>query len=91
LSPTEQVNHQVVSADQPNWPELMSKTVGDLSHIAKTEIQLLEANLRRLIQSEASRIIGILILAIASLYGSVLLLGGVVILLHVWLTWWLAL
>ena len=80
-----------MQADQPNWPELMSKTVGDLSHIAKTEIELLEASLRRLIESEAYRILGILLLLIASLYGLLLLLGGVVVLLHAWVAWWLAL
>jgi hypothetical protein len=87
---TDQVKHQFVPGDQPNWPELMSKTVGDLSQIAKTEIELLAANLRRLIESEANRVLGILFFLIASLYGSVLLLGGVVLLLHVWLAWWLA-
>jgi hypothetical protein len=67
---TDQVKHQFVPADQPNWPELMSKTVGDLSQIAKTEIELLAANLRRLIESEANRVLSILFFLIASLYGS---------------------
>jgi len=91
VTDSNQLNHRVESADQPNWPELMSKTVGDLSQIAKTEIELIEANLRRLIESEARRIIGILFLVMASLYGGTLLLGGIVVLLHVWLAWWLAL
>ena len=88
---TDRVNHEFVPPDQLNWPELMSKTVGDLSHIAKTEIELLEASLRRLIESQTNNVIGILSLLIALLYGSLLLLGSVVVLLHVWLTWWLAL
>jgi hypothetical protein len=90
MAHTDHVNHEFVPADQPNWPELMSKTIGDLSHIAKTEIGLLEVSLRRLIESEANRILGILFLVIASLYGSVLLLVGLIILLHLWLAWWLA-
>jgi hypothetical protein len=91
VTDTDQVNHGFMPADQPNWPELMSKTVGDLSHIAKTEIELLEASLRRLIESEANKIIGILLFLVASLYGSVFFLGGLVALLHLWLAWWLAL
>jgi hypothetical protein len=39
------VDYRVLPAENPNWPELLSKTVDDLSRIARTEIELLVATL----------------------------------------------
>ena len=79
-----------VPSENPNWPELLSKTVDDLSSVAKTEIRLLEATLKRLIEAQTDNIVGMLVLVIALGYGSLFLLGGVVLLIHLWLAWWLA-
>src|SRR6185437_11263513 len=87
----ESVNHyRVESTELPNWPELLSKTVDDLSRIGRTEIELLEATLRRLITAQTDKIVGMLFLLVALIYGSWFLLGGMVLLLHVWLDWWLS-
>ena len=51
-------NHQ-------NWPELVSKTVGDLYQTAKTEVELLRLSLRRLIEAQTEKIAGILFLLVA--------------------------
>jgi len=74
----------------PNWPELLSKTVDDLSRVARIEIELLEATLKSLIEAQTEKITGMLVLVVALAYGSVFLLGGVVLLLHLWLAWWLS-
>jgi Putative Actinobacterial Holin-X, holin superfamily III len=79
-----------VSSENANWPELLSKTVDDLSSVARTEIKLLEATLRRLIEAQTDNIVGMLVLVIALGYGSLFLLGGVVLLIHLWLAWWLS-
>jgi Putative Actinobacterial Holin-X, holin superfamily III len=79
-----------VENPNPNWPELLSKTVDDLSRVARTEIELLEASLKRLVETQTDKITGMLVLVIALAYGSVFLLGGVVLLIHLWLAWWLS-
>jgi uncharacterized membrane protein len=84
------VDYGVIPAENPNWPELLSKTVDDLSKIARTEIELLEATLKRLIEVQTDKIVGMLFLLIALIYGSLFLLGGIVLLIHLWLDWWLA-
>jgi Putative Actinobacterial Holin-X, holin superfamily III len=80
-----------VSAEVTNWPQLLSKTVDDLSRIARTEMELLELTLRRLIEEQADKIIGLLFLLVALSYGCLLLLGSIVLLIHLWLAWWLSL
>ncbi len=76
--------------ENPNWPELLARTVDDLSKVASTEIKLLEATLKRLIESQTDKIVGMLALVVAFGYGSLFLLGGIVLLIHLWLAWWLA-
>ncbi|HJU12636.1 MAG TPA: phage holin family protein [Candidatus Binataceae bacterium] len=77
-------------AENPNWPDLLSKTVDDLAAVAKTEIGLLEATLKRLIEAQTDNIVGMLALVVALTYGSLFLLGGIVLLIHLWLAWWLS-
>ncbi|MBV8475227.1 MAG: phage holin family protein [Acidobacteriaceae bacterium] len=83
-------NYQVIPAASPDWPQLLSKTVDDLSKVARTEIQLLEITLQRLIESQVDNIVGMLVLVVALAYGSLFLLGGIVLLIHLWLAWWLS-
>lgn len=87
---SDNMKYQVASAENPNWPELVSKTVDDLSRIARTEIGLLEVTLKRLIEAQTDKIVGMLALLVAVIYGSLFLLGGVVLLIHLWLAWWLS-
>jgi uncharacterized membrane protein YgcG len=84
------MKYQVASAENPNWPELVSKTVDDLSRIVRTEIELLEVTLKRVIEAQTDKIVGMLFLIIALIYGSLFLFGGIVLLLHLWLAWWLS-
>jgi hypothetical protein len=79
-------NYQLTSAEHPNWPELVSKTVGDVSRIVRTEIELLEVTLKHVLEAQTDKIAGVLILLVALIYGSLFLLGGVVLLLHLWLS-----
>ena len=64
------------STDNANWAELLAKTVADLSVVARTEISLLEATLKRLVEAQADNIVGMLILVVALSYGGVFLLAG---------------
>jgi cobalamin biosynthesis protein CobD/CbiB len=80
----------IVSEPSPNWPELLSKTVDDLAGIGRTEIELLETRLKRLMDAQIDKLAGILVLVVALAYGSLFLLGGLVLLIHLWLAWWLS-
>lgn len=51
---------------------------------------LLEVTLKRLIEAQTDKIVGMLALLVAVIYGSLFLLGGVVLLIHLWLAWWLS-
>ena len=86
----ENTSNRAVVDETPNWPQLLSKTVDDLTRIAQTEIELLESKARILLESQVDKIAGMLFLIVALSYGSLFLLGGVVLLIHLWLAWWLS-
>jgi hypothetical protein len=58
--------------------------------VATAEIRLLEATAKRLIEAQTDNIVGMLVLVVALSYGSLFLLGGIVLLIHLWLAWWLS-
>jgi hypothetical protein len=76
-----------VAIDQrtPDWPELLSRIVDDLSQIARTEMELLNTRLRMLLEAETDKIAGVVTLLVALSHGSLFLLGGIVFLIHLWL------
>jgi Putative Actinobacterial Holin-X, holin superfamily III len=86
----ENADRQALAEGTPNWPELLSKTVDDLTRIARTEIGLLEARLGLLLKAQTDKIAGMLLLVVVLSYGSLFVLGGIVLLLHLWLAWWIA-
>ena len=86
----ENTSNRALVDETPNWPQLLSKTVDDLTRIAQTEIELLESKTRILLESQVDKIAGMLFLIVALSYGSLFLLGGVVLLIHLWLAWWLS-
>lgn len=81
---------QALAEGSPNWPELLSKTIDDLSRIARTEMELLVAKLGLLLEAQTDKIAATLILVVALSYGSLFLLVGIVLLIHLWLAWWLS-
>ena len=83
-------NRQALTEVTPNWPEVLSKTIDDLSRIARTEMELLVAKLGLLLEAQTDKIAGMLFLIVALSYGSLFLLGGIVLLIHLWLAWWLS-
>ena len=83
-------SRQALAEVTPNWPEVLSKTVDDLSRIARTEMELLVAKLGLLLEAQTDKIAGMLFLIVALSYGSLFLLGGIVLLIHLWLAWWLS-
>jgi hypothetical protein len=86
----ENVNHELVSVKDPNWPKLLSDTVDDLSRILRIDIELLELKFKRRLEAQIEKVVGVLILLVALIYGSLFLLGGAILLLHWWLAWWLS-
>jgi hypothetical protein len=76
--------------ENPNWPQLLSKTVIDLAAVARSEIGLFEVTLKRLIEEQTDKIVGMAVLVVALSYGSLFLLGGTVLVIHLWLAWWLS-
>jgi hypothetical protein len=84
-------NQRSVIVDHaPDWPELVSKTVDDLSRIGKREMELFESKLRLMIEAQTDKITGVVVLVVALGYGAFFLLSGVVLLLHLWFAWWLS-
>jgi len=81
---------QALAEGSPNWPELLSKTIDDLSRIARTEMEILETELGVLLEAQTEKIAGMVFLVVALAYGSLFLLGGIVLLIHLWLAWWLS-
>jgi VIT1/CCC1 family predicted Fe2+/Mn2+ transporter len=86
----EENSSQALAEVSPNWPELLSRTIDDLSRIARTEMELLVAKLGLLLEAQTDKIAGTLILVVALSYGSLFLLVGIVLLIHLWLAWWLS-
>ena len=83
-------SHPVVVTDS-TWSQLLAETVDEVARIVRTEIQLAEASLRRMFENQAERVLGAVFLLVALVYGSMFVLGSVVLLIHQWLAWWLAL
>jgi hypothetical protein len=88
---SEQIDRRIVTTTEPpNWPGLISKTVDDLSNIAKTEMALFEARLQRLVEAQTEKIAGILGLIVCAAYGSLYFIAGILLFIHLWLAWWLS-
>jgi CheY-like chemotaxis protein len=79
-------SRQPLAEVTPNWPQLLSKTTDDLSRIARTEMELLVAKLGLLLEAQTDKITGVLFLIVALSYGSLVVLGGIVRLIDLWLT-----
>ncbi len=91
----EQVNEiaredQSRSAD-PQWPELVSRAVNDLSRIVHAEIRLASLGFRGLMEQEIDRAVKIAIALVLLVCAAVCAVGAAVIGLHVLLgLWWAA-
>jgi hypothetical protein len=83
-------SHKALEEETANWPELLSKTIEDLSRIVRTEMELVVAKLGLLLEAQTDKIAGMVFLVVALSYGSLFLLGGIVLLIHLWLAWWLS-
>jgi Putative Actinobacterial Holin-X, holin superfamily III len=83
-------NH-VLRRETADWAQLLSKTVDDLSRIARTEMDLLETKLALMLDAQTDKIAGMVFLVAALTYGALFLSVGVVFLIHQWLAWWVSL
>jgi hypothetical protein len=75
-------SRQPLAEFTPNWPQLLSKTTDELSRIARTEMELLVAKLGLLLEAQTDKITGVLFLIVALSYGSLVVQGGIVRLIH---------
>lgn len=82
-------SHPVVVTDS-TWSQLLAETVDEAARIVRTEIGLAEASLRRMFENQTERVLGSIFLLVALVYGSIFVLGSVVLLIHQWLAWWMA-
>jgi hypothetical protein len=82
-------SHPVVVTDS-TWPKLLAETVDEVARIVRTEIGLAEASLRRMFENQTKRVLGSVFLLVALVYGSLFVLGSVILLIHQWLAWWMA-
>jgi hypothetical protein len=82
-------SHPVVVTDS-TWPHLLAETVDEVARIVRTEIRLAEASLSRMVGHQAERVFGAVVLLGALVYGATFVLGSIVLLIHQWLTWWMA-
>jgi hypothetical protein len=90
MNDTAHRNDVAIDQRTPDWTEILSRTVDDLSQIARTEMELLNTRLKMLLEVETDKITGLACLLVALSYGSLFLLGGIVLLMHLWLAWWLS-
>jgi Putative Actinobacterial Holin-X, holin superfamily III len=72
------------------WSQLLAETVDEVARIVRTEIGLAEASLSRMFERQTERAFGAVLLLVALVYGSMFVLGSVVLLIHQWLAWWMA-
>src|SRR5215831_15444210 len=84
------LNTSVRPTETPNWPELLSKTVDDLTRVLGSEARLVEATLKQLIEARGEKLVGLLVAMIALGYGALLLVGAIILFIHLWLDWWLS-
>jgi hypothetical protein len=83
--------NEVLRQETADWSQLLSKTVDDLSRIARTEMDLLETKLGLLLDAQTDKIAGMVFLIAALIYGALFFSVGIVFLIHQWLAWWVAL
>lgn len=83
--------NELLRRETADWAQLLSKTVDDLSRIARTEMDLFETKLARMLEAQTDKIAGMVFLVAALTYGALFLSVGVVFLIHQWFAWWIAL
>jgi hypothetical protein len=64
---------------------LLSKTICDLSQLAHAEFELHEAGLKQVIEGQIDRMPILGLLTAILMYGLLLFIGGLVLLIHLWL------
>jgi hypothetical protein len=73
------------------WSQLFAETIDEVARIIRTEIRLAEASLSRMVENQTERVFAAMLLLAALVCGSLFVLGSVVLLIHQWLVWWMAL
>ncbi len=88
---TEENGSHPVVVTESTWPQLLAETVDEVARIARTEIRLAEASLSRVVENQTERVLSAVLLLVVLVYGATFVLGSVVLLIHQWLAWWMAL
>jgi uncharacterized membrane protein YqjE len=73
--------------ENSEWPALVGRIIGDVTHIIHTEIRLFQASLNPILSTAVDRLIGNILALLAFVVGGVCLLIALVVFLHRWIGW----
>jgi hypothetical protein len=88
---TEIISEPHRADSEPQWPELVSRAINDLSRIVHAEIRLIELGIKRLIEQEIERSLKVALALGFLLCAAICAVSATVIGLHALLgLWWAA-
>jgi Putative Actinobacterial Holin-X, holin superfamily III len=74
-----------------DWSTLVGRAIDDVSRIIQSEIGLLETTLRAVVVEQTDYALANLAVVAVMICAAICLLGALILFLHQWLQWWLAL
>jgi len=74
-----------------DWSTLVGKAIDDVSRIIQSEIGLVETTLRAVVEEQTDYALANLATVALLICAAICMLGALILLLHQWLQWWLAL
>ncbi|HKV54312.1 MAG TPA: phage holin family protein [Candidatus Binataceae bacterium] len=75
----------------PDWPTLLGQAIDDLSRVAQAEIRLIELHFTAALENVIQDAMAMLIVATALLCAEGCFVAALILLIHQWLQWWIAL
>jgi hypothetical protein len=79
------------SGTEGDWSTLVGRAIDDVSHIIQSEVGLLETTVRAVVEEQTDYALANLAAVAVMICGAFCMLGALILLLHQWLQWWLAL
>jgi hypothetical protein len=73
-----------------DWPTLIERTMGDVSRIVRSEVQILQTSIGATLDAQVSNAVARLTVAALIISGAICILCASILLLHQWLPWWQA-
>ncbi|MGO9058268.1 MAG: phage holin family protein [Candidatus Binataceae bacterium] len=79
------------SGTEGDWSTLVGRAIDDVSRIIQSEIGLFETTLSAAVEGQTDDALANLATVAVLICGAICMLGALILLLHQWLQWWLAL